>query len=698
VKSKNSKMSNVPTSAMTHKKIMVLHGNRQTGEVLAGRMKALRRKMCNSAASSTQSKHNYEKIQAPSQFHKLLGKNSFELVAPDAPHEYLAQDIYSNGEGDGVSTRDDVNEEVMRTWWYREGEGEQCTYAGLQESLEMLHDIWLEQRSPQNKLSAPGGGFEGLFGFSQGCRLVYIISHLYSRSNGLFFPGLKYVIFSGGYGDVPLPLNMAQVERAIFDKYSIAFSADIAGAMTERVEFISIPSLHVIGLRDKIVLPSQSRALAQRFRDPLIYEFDGGHYVPMKGKDLEVFIPFITEHTGNSSSKNEENNVRQDPSPKSGISKLIKTAKDVYVPPDDDHALEHVSEVEALEAIYPDEFCLLSDTLVDDMGERHYTHPIEYTVLLYDPAQNEDKNDEEISHLWPPSIISLRVKYPYNYPDFSPVLSLYHTMNVMQFSSSAESACLAAVRAEAESELGMPCVMTCVLAAKDFFENGGLSQISKLSAATASSALRSKSSPASESTGQDLTNDIRSILGITADDERIRKSDEEGQQIANRMLSQFSDSALEAAVLQEGGESPLPLSRTSTAGSGGSWKYTIGLVGKPSAGKSTFFNAATAFARQQRDDGDDTSMFGASMAPHPFTTIDPNVGFCYLPAPIGSCPEDVLDTAEERFRVGSMHGRDPNGRRMLYATLKDVAGLVPGAYQGRGKGNKVSATPRTFSK
>ena len=36
-----------------------------------------------------------------------------------------------------------------------------------------------------------------------------------------------------------------------------------------------------------------------------------------------------------------------------------------------------------------------------------------------------------------------------------------------------------------------------------------------------------------------------------------------------------------------------------------------------------------------------------------------------------------------------MHGRDPSsGRRLLPITVKDVAGLVPGAYKGRGKGNK----------
>jgi ribosome-binding ATPase YchF (GTP1/OBG family) len=96
-----------------------------------------------------------------------------------------------------------------------------------------------------------------------------------------------------------------------------------------------------------------------------------------------------------------------------------------------------------------------------------------------------------------------------------------------------------------------------------------------------------------------------------------------------------------------------------------------------------FFNAATAFARQ-RDDADN-AIGGATMAPHPFTTIDPNIGFCLVPAPVGSCPEEGY---EGNLTIGSTHGRDNQGRRLLPILLKDVAGLVPGAYQGRGRGNK----------
>merc|ERR1740124_1974980 len=77
------------------------------------------------------------------------------------------------------------------------------------------------------------------------------------------------------------------------------------------------------------------------------------------------------------------------------------------------------------------------------------------------------------------------------------------------------------------------------------------------------------------------------------------------------------------------------------------------------------------------------------MAPHPFTTIDPNIGYCLVPAPAGSCPEDDSDgEGTLTGRIGCTHGRDSHGRRLLPVLFKDVAGLVPGAYQGRGKGNK----------
>ena len=62
-----------------------------------------------------------------------------------------------------------------------------------------------------------------------------------------------------------------------------------------------------------------------------------------------------------------------------------------------------------------------------------------------------------------------------------------------------------------------------------------------------------------------------------------------------------------------------------------------------------------------------------------------------MPAPSGACPEDEDDgrsiLTQRELRLGSTHGRDSKGRRFIPVCLKDVAGLVPGAYQGRGRGN-----------
>lgn len=63
-----------------------------------------------------------------------------------------------------------------------------------------------------------------------------------------------------------------------------------------------------------------------------------------------------------------------------------------------------------------------------------------------------------------------------------------------------------------------------------------------------------------------------------------------------------------------------------SSGARGQWKYVVGLVGKPSAGKSTLFNAVTKPASE---------VHAAKVAAHPFTTILPNVGAC----PLG-CPDD----------------------------------------------------------
>ena len=92
----------------------------------------------------------------------------------------------------------------------------------------------------------------------------------------------------------------------------------------------------------------------------------------------------------------------------------------------------------------------------------------------------------------------------------------------------------------------------------------------------------------------------------------------------------------------------------------------LGVVGKPNVGKSTFFSAAT--------------LAPAQIAAYPFTTIEPNRGVAYIRT---RCPHTEIGKP-----CRPVHGGCQNGQRFVPVDILDVAGLVPGAHEGRGLGNK----------
>ena len=93
--------------------------------------------------------------------------------------------------------------------------------------------------------------------------------------------------------------------------------------------------------------------------------------------------------------------------------------------------------------------------------------------------------------------------------------------------------------------------------------------------------------------------------------------------------------------------------------------FKCGIVGLPNVGKSTLFNALTKA--------------GIEAANYPFCTIEPNIGIVTVPDP----------------RLDAL-GKIVKPQQVIPATMQfvDIAGIVKGASQGEGLGNKFLANIR----
>jgi len=191
------------------RKILVLHGNRQTGELLLGRMKSLKRKLLKPRVYA----NDDDMASSRNENHDI------DLVAVDAPFVWQSDATITNDGNDGNDGNNEQQKHqrqeqekeqddyLLRTWWHRNGN----EYTGLEGSFSTVHDVWKAtngnhtndgnnncDNNNNNSDKSNENNFEGILGFSQGARLTHLIALLHKASHGKLFSGLKYIIISSG--------------------------------------------------------------------------------------------------------------------------------------------------------------------------------------------------------------------------------------------------------------------------------------------------------------------------------------------------------------------------------------------------------------------------------------------------------------------------------------------------------------------
>ncbi len=374
---------------------------------------------------------------------------------------------------------------------------------------------------------------------------------------------------------------------------------------------LPLPTLHFFSAVDAAVPPERSSALADLYSHASRHHHTDGHCVPTRSKDISALRDFLLQfHTDTR------------PPPPTGISQPVA----YEIPP------SQTEEQDALASIFDKDYTLVT------------ANPVQCQITI---GWHEVSSTVH-AHLrpWISLLFTLNSQY-LREPSGRPCLRLC-TKERNMITVQQETSILNAATQAIISCGGEPAIFAAASAARDWvdsqFPNGPTS-------------ASFQHSPQCSLIAADRAADEHSWWEV----EDINMADvfAAGSAAGSVSLS----TASRAAVGREAGNSSFHHE----------WKLVVGLVGKPSSGKSTFFNAA---CRPSNLDS------AARMAAHPFTTIEPNIGQAFAALACPCVSADMLHKCSPLYG----HGELP-GTRRVPVVLKDVAGLVPGAYQGKGRGN-----------
>jgi hypothetical protein len=145
----------------------------------------------------------------------------------------------------------------QKCWWHASADNKE--YFGLDITLKYIDHMFKTQ-----------GPFDGIFGFSQGGALAGILAAMQPFGNVAF----KFVMCISGFA-----------------------SRASAHVPLLQPSMVTMPSYHVVGSKDILVDPDRSRKLHACFKDGILYEHNGGHFVPNlwpNDKFREFMTPFLS--------------------------------------------------------------------------------------------------------------------------------------------------------------------------------------------------------------------------------------------------------------------------------------------------------------------------------------------------------------------------------------------------------------------
>lgn len=409
----------------------------------------------------------------------------------------------------------------MRTWFYRDGNI--IIEESLESTLNYLEDIWQKE-----------GPFDGILGFSMGGSVASIMASLPDR-----YPGLKFVIV-GGAPDVPSHLLDS-------DKHSKIPK--------------TIHSLHLIGLADNAVPPFVSQNLSARFYNPTVIEHEQGHCIPTRAAQLDRYVEFIRQFV--IEGKNMANEREQAP-------------EGSFQNPTEAHIIDSVEvcnlqneEIEVLSSIYSSsEF-----KIIGDLPQKPYDPTIRCLAYL-----NPTSGVTGIPQKWIGNLaiqFTLRGSYPLKSNEVPIIEITSGSLSLLDFSTAHRRSLLHAVRQVAQDicqHEGETCLMQCIQAGNDWLSDGGRIL-------------------------QDFPVDM-----VESNDEKLEPVETGSDVVVPDIDEEIENEWIRQATIEAGHAAALAKARglheteiisclnseeniIASASARGLWNYTVGLVGKPSAGK-----------------------------------------------------------------------------------------------------------------